>query len=192
MDGQDHVKPIEPVARPLEAVISAAAMEIDDWPTLARAVDNRTDAVDEVLVTPEAGGAVGECGADHGVTRPAFSRASVRIAGTRSVFLLAPPGSGLTIFAADVVIVEVAELLGGALLFHVTLQPSPRRIGDLRSTALHGLEVLDQMIDVEILGLLRRLFGLVLFKFVRLAFLAHRYVPSRISNTHGGSRRARL
>jgi len=52
--------------------------------------------------------------------------------------------------------------------------------------------ILDQMINVEGLGFLRSLVALVLFVFVRLAFLAHRYAPSRFRNIDSGSQRARL
>src|ERR1700752_4781325 len=64
-----------------------------------------------------------------------------------SVLALLAPGAA-AVLGTDVVIVEIAELFRGALLFHEPLQPAPGRIGHLGSTALHGIKVLDQMIDV--------------------------------------------
>src|SRR5579862_6929453 len=94
---------------------------------------------------------------------------------------------GLIFRVADLVVVEIAQELGRAALFHHTLEPAPGGLGALRGAPPLRLDVAHEVIDVKIValdGVLRVLF-LELVRFGLLTHAANALRSVRGSTTRG-------
>ena len=79
---------------------------------------------------------------------------------------LAPPLAGTLAVRADLVILEVAGELGGALLLEQPLEAPPRGIAGLLAAALGEVEVLDDLVEINVTVADDGFVGLFLLKFV--------------------------
>jgi hypothetical protein len=77
--------------------------------------------------------------------------------------------------ARNLVIVKIAHQLGGAPLFHHTLQPSPGRFRSLRRAASLKIDVAHDVIDIDIVTSRRGIFSVFFLEFVGLGFLVHAF-----------------
>src|SRR5205807_4046599 len=85
------------------------------------------------------------------------------------------PAFGLfgVVVAADLVVLEIAGELGGALLLEQPLEPAPRRVAHLLTAPFGEIQVLNDLIEVDVALLGHGLIGLFVFEFVGFGLLSH-------------------
>src|SRR6185437_7901850 len=99
-----------------------------------------------------------------------------RASGVRLAFSgLLPPRLVSLVLAitADVVVLEVAGEIGGALLLEQSLEAAPSGIAGALAAPLGQVQVFDDLIEIDVAFLYDRLVVLFIFEFVRFGFLAH-------------------
>lgn len=75
--------------------------------------------------------------------------------------------------ARDPVVLEIAHQFGRAPFFHHAFQAAPRRFGTLWRTTALGLDVAQDVIDVDLIAAGRGVFGILFLEFVRFGLFAH-------------------